>query len=114
MGKNMNVIFKMGDDLRQDMLTLQMFRIMDKLWKKNNLDLMLNPYGVISTGGQIGMIEVVTRSNTVSKIQKQMAGSMGAFKDEVLFKWLQEKNPEENDIKTAVENVLAAIYLASI
>jgi len=104
LGKNMYVIFKAGDDLRQDMLTLQMFRIMDKLWKKNNLDLMLNPYGVISTGGQIGMIEVVTRSNTISKIQKQMSGAMGAFKDEVLFKWLQEKNPEEAEIKTAIEN----------
>lgn len=45
-GEDLNIIFKCGDDLRQDMLTLQMFRIMDKLWKKEGLDLMLNPYGI--------------------------------------------------------------------
>jgi len=104
MGKNMLVIFKAGDDLRQDMLTLQMFRIMDKLWKKNNLDLKMNAYRVISTGHQIGFVEVVTHSKTVSKIQKQMAGSLGAFKDEVLFNWLKEQNPEESQLTRAIEN----------
>lgn len=33
-GSNILIIFKCGDDLRQDLLTLQMFRIMDKMWKK--------------------------------------------------------------------------------
>ena len=34
----------MGDDIRQDILTLQMIRIMDKLWKSASMDLRLQPY----------------------------------------------------------------------
>lgn len=37
-GEEINVILKFGDDLRQDMLTLQMLRIMDKLWKQEGYD----------------------------------------------------------------------------
>lgn len=110
-GDDINIIFKCGDDLRQDMLTLQMFRIFDKLWKKETLDLMLNPYRVIATGGETGMVEVVTKSNTISAIQKDYGGgAAGAFKDEVIFKWLQEKNSAggEDAMKLVVENFTAS------
>lgn len=38
-GKNIYLLYKYGDDLRQDMLTLQMIRVMDKIWKDNGMDL---------------------------------------------------------------------------
>ena len=43
------VMFKNGDDLRQDILTLQLIQVMDKIWLDNNLDLKLTPYKVIGT-----------------------------------------------------------------
>ena len=43
------IIYKNGDDLRQDQLVIQIFRLMDRLLKKENLDLKLIPYRVLAT-----------------------------------------------------------------
>ena len=63
------VIFKAGDDLRQDLMTLQMIRVMDQVWQSEGLDLRLNPYGCTGTGPAVGMIEVVKSSDTTARIQ---------------------------------------------
>ena len=36
--EDVSLLYKEGDDLRQDMLTLQTIRIMDKLWKRHGMD----------------------------------------------------------------------------
>lgn len=44
---DISIIFKNGDDLRQDMLTLQMLKVMDKIWKNEgqvHLSLRFIPY----------------------------------------------------------------------
>uniref|UniRef100_A0A2K6TZB1 Phosphatidylinositol 3-kinase catalytic subunit type 3 n=1 Tax=Saimiri boliviensis boliviensis TaxID=39432 RepID=A0A2K6TZB1_SAIBB len=48
------VIFKHGDDLRQDQLILQIISLMDKLLRKENLDLKLTPYKVLATSTKHG------------------------------------------------------------
>jgi len=101
---NMTVIFKVGDDLRQDMLTLQMFRVMDKLWKKLGLNLKLNAYQCIVTGNDIGMLEVVTNSMTIAKIQKAHEGALSEFKEDVLYRWLTSHNKKPQEFETAIEN----------
>ncbi|KAJ8947735.1 hypothetical protein NQ318_017997 [Aromia moschata] len=70
-GDDIYVIFKNGDDLRQDMLTLQMLKTMDRLWKREGLDLRMNPYGCISLEHRVGMIEVVLNAETIANIQKE-------------------------------------------
>lgn len=62
------VIFKSGDDLRQDQLVIQILRVMDDLWREAQLDLCLTPYSCISTGDELGMIEVVGDSETLASI----------------------------------------------
>jgi hypothetical protein len=64
------VLFKAGDDLRQDQLTLQLLSIMDNLWKGAGMDLHLSPYACVATGDQIGFLEVVQHSTTLASVVK--------------------------------------------
>lgn len=52
-------IFKHGDDLRQDQLILQMITLMDKLLRKENLDLRLTPYKVLATSTRHGFVQFI-------------------------------------------------------
>ena len=65
----LRVIFKVGDDLRQDQLTIQMIRVMDKLWLKENLDLKMVTFACVPTGDRQGMLEMITEAKTLREIQ---------------------------------------------
>uniref|UniRef100_A0A8C7HDB5 phosphatidylinositol-4,5-bisphosphate 3-kinase n=1 Tax=Oncorhynchus kisutch TaxID=8019 RepID=A0A8C7HDB5_ONCKI len=96
-GDAVGIIFKNGDDLRQDMLTLQMIQLMEILWKKEGLDLRMIPYGCLSTGNKTGLIEVVKNSDTIANIQRNNSNSAAtaAFNKDALLNWLKSKNPED-------------------
>lgn len=100
------VIAKHGDDLRQDMLTLQMLALMDSLWQAKGLDLYIIPYGCIATGDGMGMIEVVQDAETVAKIQLHHGGSFSTLKDEPLHDWLKKKNPNPIHFEKAIERFM--------
>ncbi|OTF74718.1 hypothetical protein BLA29_000662, partial [Euroglyphus maynei] len=97
------IIFKSGDDLRQDMLTLQVIRIMDQIWRRENLDLRMLPYNCLATGNQVGLIEVVPHAKTVMGIQR-VGGRKAALQidSSKLHKWIREHNNDNYD--NAVEN----------
>ncbi|BGP41137.1 Phosphatidylinositol (PI) 3-kinase [Rhodotorula kratochvilovae] len=67
------VIFKNGDDLRQDQLVIQLFTLMDRLLRKENLDLRLMPYRVLATGPLDGMVQFVE-----SRTLQDITGEYGA------------------------------------
>ena len=105
LGASVYQIFKNGDDLRQDMLTMQLFRIMDSLWQEEGLDLKLSPYGCLSTGNQIGMIEIVLNAFTLAKIHKKFGGgAKGAFSSQSLYTYLVEQNKEPKQLDNAIKN----------
>ncbi|KAG7519418.1 phosphatidylinositol 4,5-bisphosphate 3-kinase catalytic subunit gamma isoform-like [Solea senegalensis] len=87
------IIFKQGDDLRQDMLVIQTLVMMDSIWQEKSLDLNLIPYGCISTGHNIGMIEIVRNAVTIAAVQRSHGGSASVFKNDALFEWLKSKCP---------------------
>mmetsp|Transcript_17506 Transcript_17506/g.30852 ORF Transcript_17506/g.30852 Transcript_17506/m.30852 type:complete len:399 (-) Transcript_17506:1326-2522(-) len=91
-GSPVQVMFKFGDDLRQDQMTLQMLRIMDQIWLAEDLDLNMTLYRCISTGDELGMLEIVSNADTIANIQKQH-GKLGALSSRSLYMWLQDCNP---------------------
>jgi phosphatidylinositol-4-phosphate 3-kinase len=48
------IVLQVGEDLQQDMLTIQMVRIMDKLWLKEGIDLKMVTYSCVPTGHKRG------------------------------------------------------------
>eukprot|EP00658_Telonema_sp_P-2_P004490 TRINITY_DN11672_c0_g1_i6.p1 TRINITY_DN11672_c0_g1~~TRINITY_DN11672_c0_g1_i6.p1 ORF type:complete len:269 (-),score=55.78 TRINITY_DN11672_c0_g1_i6:295-1101(-) len=65
------VLYKMGDDLRQDQLVMQVIALMDKLLKRENVDLDLVTYSVLATGSNEGLVEFVEDSVTLHEIMKE-------------------------------------------
>lgn len=72
-------IFKHGDDLRQDQLILQMITLMDKLLRKENLDLKLTPYRVLATSTKHGFMQYID-SITVAEALKNEGSILNFFK----------------------------------
>ncbi|KAM9377353.1 phosphatidylinositol 4-phosphate 3-kinase C2 domain-containing subunit alpha isoform 1-T2 [Pholidichthys leucotaenia] len=105
LGEEINVMFKVGEDLRQDMLALQMIRIMDRIWLQEGLDLRIVNFKCISTGKDKGMVELVPSSETLRKIQVEY-GVTGSFKDKPLAEWLRKYNPAEDEYEKASENFI--------
>ena len=90
LGDDIQIIFKSGDDLRQDLLTLQMIKIMDKIWKNEALDLCLTPYKCLTTGNQNGMIEIVLNSVTIASMQRDSL----SLDKKCLRDFLKKNNPD--------------------
>lgn len=136
-GERVTVMFKCGDDLRQDQLTLQILALMDALWKQEGLDLHMSAYKCISTGNEIGMLEIVGNSATLANIvasarrdqsgaksvgdttRKLMAAMDALYSNDILMNWLtlsnvdflrsQKKNPKSNGPDRLVDHRRNAI-----
>uniref|UniRef100_A0A673LAF2 phosphatidylinositol 3-kinase n=1 Tax=Sinocyclocheilus rhinocerous TaxID=307959 RepID=A0A673LAF2_9TELE len=108
------IIFKHGDDLRQDMLIIQTLMVMDSIWKEIGLDLNLVPYGCISTGHNIGMIEIVRNAITIASVQRSQGGVAGAFKNNALYDWLQRKCPFQEKFVNSCAGYCVATYVLGI
>ncbi|XP_075694338.1 phosphatidylinositol 4-phosphate 3-kinase C2 domain-containing subunit alpha isoform X2 [Rhinoderma darwinii] len=104
-GEEINSMFKVGEDLRQDMLALQMIKIMDKLWLQEGLDMRMVIFKCLSTGRDRGLVELVLSSETLRKVQVEY-GMTGSFKDKPLAEWLRKYNPSEEEYEKASENFI--------
>lgn len=83
------IIFKSGDDLRQDQLIMQLISLMDGLLKKVNLDLGLLTYGILATGPTDGIMEFVRGSMPISAVVSEYGRNSAA-----VLNYLKEHNPD--------------------
>ncbi|KAJ8508903.1 hypothetical protein ONZ45_g8861 [Pleurotus djamor] len=90
-GSEFPVIFKDGDDMRQDQLVIQLFTLMDRLLRQENLDLKLTPYGVLATGPLQGMAQFIP-SKTIAAIVSEFG---------TLLNYLRAHYPDEGSVGTA-------------
>jgi hypothetical protein len=80
--KTKTVIYKRGDDLRQDQLVLQMFRLMDSILCRNGLDLHITPYFVLATSSYDGLIECVPNVRGFASLVSDYRGEVVQFLQE--------------------------------
>lgn len=89
-GSEFPVIFKDGDDMRQDQLVIQIFTLMDRLLRKENLDLKVSPYDVLATGPTQGMAQFIP-SKTIAAIVSENG---------TLLNYLRAHYPDEGSVGT--------------
>ena len=92
------VILRLGNDLRQDILAIQILKLFDKLWLDNNLDLKLITFLICPSDIYSGYIEYVNFSE-LYKIQNS-SGIIGVLDKEAIIKFLRGTNhkKEKNNI----------------
>lgn len=106
------LMLKVGDDLRQDALIIQLLRVMDEIWRREGLDMQMMLYDCISTGYERGLLQIVLNATTLANIlmdatdkdNKRKSGSLGrkfssamkAISDfDVLKDWIWEQVCED-------------------
>ncbi|GAD97644.1 phosphoinositide 3-kinase, putative [Paecilomyces variotii No. 5] len=87
-GRKYPILFKVGDDLRQDQLVIQIITLMDRLLQKENLDLKLTPYRILATSSNAGAAQFIP-STSLSAASAKYKGSILAY--------LKDNNPDESE-----------------
>ena len=71
--KIINFIAKADDDLRQEVLAMQLIKFFDKIFKKENIQLKLHPYEILITSSSSGLLEFLQNTCSIDGIKKKMA-----------------------------------------
>lgn len=96
-GNEIYVILKVGDDIRVDVLALQMMNVLDSFWKREGLDLHLQPYVTLPLRKRVGLIQVASKAETTSTINWKHGGNgfASAFSSTSLKAYLYKNNSSD-------------------
>ncbi|RHY02691.1 hypothetical protein DYB36_003799 [Aphanomyces astaci] len=65
------------DDLRQEVLVMQLISYLDDVFKREHLKLKLHPYRILSTGASTGLIELVANATSFDGLKKILGRAPG-------------------------------------
>jgi hypothetical protein len=99
-------MFKNGDDLRQDITVLQMFKIMDRLWQEDGQGLDMITYDVMETGFETGYIEFVDKSVVISEMHHFNGYYCGTFNQESVMNFFLKSIAGQKANETGWEELL--------
>ena len=72
----LRLMYKSGDDIRQDQLVVQMIDLINKLLLQDGLDLKLTPYRVLATSVDDGLIEMVPQVTQLQTVLENIHGHL--------------------------------------
>lgn len=87
-GRKYPILFKTGDDLRQDQLVIQIIALMDELLQKENLDLKLSPYKILATSTNAGLSQFVHSMS--------LQGIASKYRNNPALAYLKQNNPDSH------------------
>ena len=92
------IMFKYGDDLRQDQLVLQIISFMDRLMKSVHLDFNFTTYKVLATSKTDGFVEFVSNVRTVQEVLQRNDDQISPFLKEI----------SNNDYEKTLDNFISS------
>ncbi|KAG2372947.1 hypothetical protein C9374_012977 [Naegleria lovaniensis] len=98
------LIFKQGDDLRQDEYILNLFSLMNRILKQNGINLEIITYHCVSTSQSptnSGFVEMVSQSNAVSAVLAKYKTIFNFLRDTSLKK----QKPQESSSNQGANSV---------
>lgn len=108
------VMFKYGDDLRQDQLILQIFNYMDSILQKVHLDYEFTTYKVLATSKTDGFVEFVPNSKTIFDISKEYSKNIRKYLEEHSLKDQQDMNKKIDSFVNSCAGYCVVTYLLGI
>ena len=78
-GRDYPIIFKVGDDLRQDQLVIQIITLMDELLQRENLNLHLSPYKILATSTTAGASQFVPSASLSAIVARHRSNPALAY-----------------------------------
>lgn len=98
-----HLIFKAGDDCRQDMLAIQLISLFKDIFIKANLNIFLFPYQVIAVGLDTGLIEVIPDAITRDQMGRERINNLVDY-FEYMYGFVESKKYKE-----AVKNFVSSL-----